>query len=226
MEGQEKNEVESEEIKEGLDKILQNTALTTVKATTDLKSEKKHRKKTAETAQLREELEKIRGESKENYDKYLRAMADQDNYRKRVKRESTEASQLAKENLILDILPVLDNFKRALNSDHFSKDDNFHRGVEMIYNQFLGVLVEEGLREFEVLGKPFDPSKHEAVATVVSWEHEPETVIEELEPGYMIGERIIRPAKVKVTKGPEPSTVDEPEIKETTEMEGESPERN
>ncbi|MCH7760320.1 nucleotide exchange factor GrpE [candidate division TA06 bacterium] len=166
------------------------------------------------TARLREELEKTKTEVKENYDKYLRAMADLDNYRKRVRKETGEVTQSAKRGLILDILPVLDNFKRALNSDHFSKEDNFHRGIEMIYHQFMGVLVEEGLREVKALGEPFDPAIHEAVTTEVSQDHPPDTVIEELETGYLLGEKLIRPARVKVTKSPEKTT---PEDTETTE---------
>lgn len=217
MEDTEKIEETQEITCEGLDSIPQQVKLEEEKGSPEQEPEKKLGKKSRLIAQLKEELKKSKEETKENYDKYLRALADLDNYRKRVRKELAESTQLGKEGLLLEILPVLDNLKRALNSDHFSKDDHFHRGVEMIYNQFMGVLVEEGLKEIEVLGKPFDPSLHEAVLTVVSWEHEPETIVQELEPGYMFGERVIRPAKVKVTKGPEPSQDEEVKAKESSE---------
>ena len=170
------------------------------------KKTKKRKKKSGKTARLSLELEKLKGESKENYTKYLRALADLANYRKRMRKQITEVHQIAKEGLIQDILPVLDNFNRAINSDHFSKNDNFHRGVEMIYYQLMGVLVEEGLKEVNAEGKTFDPALHEAIETEITEEYPSDTVIKEFEPGYMFGEKLIRPVKVKVAKSPEKTT--------------------
>jgi molecular chaperone GrpE len=166
------------------------------------------------------ELEKIKGESKENYTKYLRALADMDNYRKRMRKEITEVHQIAKGGLIQDILPVLDNFKRAINSDHFSKDDNFHKGVEMIFYQLMGVLVEEGLKEVSAEGEIFDPALHEAVETEITEEYPSDTVIKDIEPGYMFKEKLIRPVKVKVAKNPEKTTTKDTEGTESTKGEG------
>jgi molecular chaperone GrpE len=167
------------------------------------KKTKTKKKKSGKTASRSLELEKIKGESKENYSKYLRALADLANYRKRMRKEITEVHQIAKEGLIQDILPVLDNFNRAINSDHFSKNDNFHKGVEMIYYQLMGVLAEEGLKEVNAEGETFDPALHEAIETEITEEYPSDTVIKEFEPGYMFGEKLIRPVKVKVAKNPE-----------------------
>jgi molecular chaperone GrpE len=161
-------------------------------------------------ARLEEELSFARDEVKELTDKYLRSLADLDNQRKRMVKEKEETQKYANERLILEILPVMDNFERAIeageNSDSAKK---LLDGVRLIFRQLSEVLEKEGVKSFDSLGEKFDPYKHEAFLAIESKEHEPSTILEEVEKGYLLKDKVIRPAKVTVSKQDEVKEDDE-----------------
>ena len=152
-----------------------------------------------EVASLEDELEAARAEAAANYDRYLRSIAELDNYRKRTVRMRTEAREDTLRDLLLQVAPVLDNLHRALNQQ--TQDaDSLKQGVELICGQFNEVLKGYGLAEIEAVGQSFDPNLHEALAEVPSAEHEPGTVMEEMEKGYKLNDKVVRPSRVVVSK--------------------------
>ncbi len=152
-----------------------------------------------EVASPEDELEAARAEAAANYDRYLRSVAELDNYRKRTVRMRTEAREDTLRDLLLQVAPVLDNLHRALNQQ--TQDaDSLKQGVELICGQFNEVLKGYGLAEIEAVGQSFDPNLHEALAEVPSAEHEPGTVMEEMEKGYKLNEKVVRPSRVVVSK--------------------------
>ncbi len=163
----------------------------------DLQEEKEI--KSQEIDALKKLLEDKQKEIVEYKNRWLRAQADFDNYRRRMQREIEEINQYAGEQLVKDILPVIDNFERALDSVK-ETDDPFYKGVKLIYQQFIDILKKHEIKQIEALGKPFDPKYHEAVVMVESEEFEPNTVAEVLLNGYMYHSKVIRPSMVKVVK--------------------------
>jgi|TARA_B110000116_G_scaffold256997_1_gene256744 molecular chaperone GrpE len=152
-----------------------------------------------EVASPEDELEAARAEAAANYDRYLRSVAELDNYRKRTVRMRTEAREDTLRDLLLQVAPVLDNLHRALNQQ--TQDaDSLKQGVELICGQFNEVLKGYGLAEIEAVGQAFDPNLHEALAEVPSAEHEPGTVMEEMEKGYKLNDKVVRPSRVVVSK--------------------------
>jgi molecular chaperone GrpE len=159
---------------------------------------------TAELANLRQQLAAKEQEAKENYDRYVRQIAEAENFKKRNARERDDAIRFANEMLLKDLLPVIDNLERAI--AHAASGENgkpLVEGVEMVLKGFLDVLSKFGVSQIVAVGQPFDPSKHEAIAQVVSDSHEPNVVIEELHRGYMFRDRLLRAALVSVAKAPE-----------------------
>ena len=149
-----------------------------------------------------DELEVARAEAAANYDRYLRSVAELDNYRKRTVRMRAEAREDTLRDLLLQFAPVLDNLRRAL-GQQTQDADSLKQGVELICGQFKEVLTGYGLAEIEAMGQPFDPNLHEALAEVASPEHEPGTVMEEMEKGYKLNDKVVRPARVVVSKASE-----------------------
>ena len=139
----------------------------------------------------------------ETQDRYLRAAAEIDNIRKRARAEADEARRYANERLLSDLVPVLDNFTRALESAEQSQDfEALKSGVSLIQRQLTEVLTRAGLQRIEALGQPFDPNFHEAIMQVEREEGQgPNQVVEELQPGYKLNDRVVRPSLVKVTSG-------------------------
>jgi len=155
---------------------------------------------------LQAALEAKGREAAEHYDRYLRALADFENYRRRVQREREEWTRLAQERLLRDLLPVLDNFDRALQVDPDPGQlQGFVAGIELIRRELLKVLERIGVISFSAVGEPFDPQRHEAVMRVETTEVPSQTVVEEIERGYLLGDRVLRPARVKVAVHPEES---------------------
>lgn len=150
---------------------------------------------------LTAKLQEAEGKAAENYDKYLRAVAELDNYRKRAAREKADAIQYGNENLLRDILPLVDGMDRALeqscNSDDF---DAFRKGLKLLQGQLLGCLQKHGVEMIDTAGKGFDPHIHEAMMQVESAQHEDSQVVGEFERGYLLNGRLLRPAKVSVCK--------------------------
>lgn len=158
----------------------------------------------AELIATRAELRRVEGERNDLRDALARRQADFENYRKRVERERTESYNRMVGDVVSKLLPVLDNLRRALDAEgtlQASESEEFRHflhGVELIYRQLSSVLEGLGLQPIAALGQRFDPHVHEAVVTEQTEEHEPDTVIQEIVPGYRLGEKLLRPAIVKV----------------------------
>lgn len=153
-----------------------------------------------EVQQLRQQLEAARAEAEANYQRFLRAQADFENFRRRTRQEKEEWLKYASVPLIEALLPVLDNFERAIEAGRASDPaSSLLQGIEMVYKQFKDALAAQGLEEIECLGQPFDPFQHEAVMREPSEEHPEGTVIGVLQKGYRVKDRVIRPAMVKVS---------------------------
>jgi len=149
---------------------------------------------------LQAELAKAKAKAEEHYDHLLRLQADFDNYRKRSQKEKTELIKYASERIVEELLPVLDNFERAASAAKVNPDFvAFSKGMDMIYRQLQTALYKEGLKAMEAIGQPFDPNLHEAVLRVTSEEHPENTVVEELQKGYYLKEKVLRPCMVKVS---------------------------
>jgi molecular chaperone GrpE len=156
---------------------------------------------TAPTAE--QELAASREETAKNRDLYLRTLADLDNYRKRVQREKEDLSRFANENLLRELLPVLDNLERAI--EHARSDQassGILQGVEMTLSQLAKVLEKAGVKPVLAVGQPFDTARHEAIGQEDSSEYAPQTVVRELQKGYLLNDRLLRPARVLVAKAP------------------------
>ncbi len=151
---------------------------------------------------LKERLAKSEEQAKELEDRLLRLAAEFDNYKKRMAKEFGYLIKNANENLMLQLLDTLDNFQRALDSAKTSDDyDSFHKGVELIHTHMKEILTKEGLKEIEALGKPFDPNFHEAVTQAESEEHDEGIIMDEINKGYMLNDRLLRASKVVVSRG-------------------------
>jgi len=148
----------------------------------------------------------LSGELAELKDRHLRLAAEFDNFRRRSLRERQDLHNYANENLVKDLLPTVDNLERAV--DHGRKEEqradseNLLQGVELTYRSLLQILTRHGVVEIEALGKPFDPQVHEAVRRVPSSEHAPGTVVEVYQKGYLLKDRLLRPAMVAVASEP------------------------
>lgn len=133
--------------------------------------------------------------------RYVRLQADFSNFKKRSASEKLQISEVVKMDVLHNILPIVDNFERALQSPQDSLTDelkSFVDGYAMIYKQLMDVLAKEGVTKIEAVGKPFDPNYHQAVMRVPSDEYEDDTVVEVLQEGYLLGDKTLRPAMVKV----------------------------
>jgi molecular chaperone GrpE len=138
-------------------------------------------------------------ENRQLKDRYMRTLADFENYRKRADREKTEFFKYALGEVLKDLIPLLDNFDRAL--EHAGEGDDFHKGVALIYKQMWDVLKRHGLRPIEQSGVPFDPKIHEAVVREENPSVPSHTVVAILQKGYFLHDRLLRPAMVKVAVG-------------------------
>ena len=157
--------------------------------------------KNADTAEnevdLQAELEKLTAEVKEKSDKALRLQADFENFRRRTSKEKDELAAVVTQGVMKDMLPLLDNFERAMAAETTDME-TFQKGVEMIFTQFQEVLKKNGLEHIETEGKKFDPNFHQAVMRVQNDELEDDDIAQELQKGYMVKGRVIRPSMVQV----------------------------
>ena len=154
---------------------------------------------TQENEDLKKKLEEKEKEAAANYDKYLRAVAELDNYRKRAAREKTDIIKYGKEDVIKDILPFVDSLDRAL--EHDTGDvQAFKDGVALIQDQLLSCLKKHGVERIETAGMNFDPNFHEALMQMESDQHEDNKIVSEMEKGYLLNGRLLRPSKVCVCK--------------------------
>lgn len=159
--------------------------------------------KAKELEALKKELEGLKQQYDEMRDKFLRSAADFDNARKRMAKEREEFVRFANARLIREFLPLIDNFDRALTHSGDKKretDPSLQDGIVLIRRQLVDFLVSHGVIRLDVQGKKFDPHFHEAVDHIETVEHPEDTVLEEVEAGYLLEGRLIRPAKVRVAK--------------------------
>lgn len=156
--------------------------------------------KTTSFEELNRKLEEYETELKNLKDKYLRALADQDNFRKRVEKEKSELFNYGLTNFIKELLPIVDTLESALIEAQKSSDNStsMTEGIKLILTKFHATLKKHGVKEIEALNKPFDPSVHEAIARTERNDVEPMTIVAEIGKGYVLKGRILRPSRVIV----------------------------
>lgn len=152
----------------------------------------------ADDESLQQEMERLQQELDRLKELYLRKLADFDNYRKRQEREMAEFRRFAQADLVRDCLPVLDNLERAIQAGAGEQANGLRTGVELVCKQFRDVLGKSGLSEIAPEGEPFDPAEHEAIARQESAAVSEPTVVQVLQKGYRLSERLLRPALVTV----------------------------
>ncbi len=156
---------------------------------------------TAEAAAPPDELSQLKKQLEDQKNDYLRLAAEFDNYRKRTNREFSTLVKSANENLIGELIEVLDNFERAFKSREEKPDfEAYHKGMSLVFDRLNAILGRNGLKKFASLGEKFDPSLHDAMMQVEDGNMEPDTVALEIEPGYMLNDKVIRHARVGVVQ--------------------------
>jgi len=156
-----------------------------------------------------DECEKIKKEAQENKDKWLRTLAEFDNFRKNTLKEKQDWIRYANEKIIIDLCDVLDNFERALTTEITADNiPSYKKGIDLIFQQLNAILKKNDVIKLECLGKDFDPKFHEALSSIPSTEPE-NKIISIIKNGYMIGEKLIRACQVAVSKGAEPAEENE-----------------
>ncbi|MEA2014397.1 MAG: nucleotide exchange factor GrpE [Thermodesulfobacteriota bacterium] len=157
--------------------------------------------KQASKKELLVKIEEAEKNASENHDKYLRACAEFDNYKKRAARDREDFIKYGNETLIRDLLPTVDSMERAL--EHASNSEDFKTfvdGLAMIRDSFLAALGRHGVEEIDAIGKDFDPNFHEAIMQVEGKKKEDNKIVEEFEKGYSLNSRLLRPSKVSISK--------------------------
>src|SRR3989442_9677292 len=150
------------------------------------------------------EVNDLRRQLDEKQDRLLRAVAEMDNMRRRSQREREDYTRYANESLIREVLPVLDNFDRALAAARTAGDaGRLIEGLELIRRELLKALERHGVTRYAALGQPFDPTRHEATERVIRTDQPPGTVVSEIVPGYLLNGRVIRAAQVSVAAAPD-----------------------
>jgi molecular chaperone GrpE len=134
--------------------------------------------------------------------RYQRLAADFENYKRRTRQDLADRTQYANEELLRKLLPILDNFKRALDHTPAGVDPGWLEGIRLVARQFEATLAAQGLTTIPALGEKFDPSQHEAIARQETDEQEEGTIVEEMQPGYRLHDRVLRPTLVKVAQPP------------------------
>ena len=152
--------------------------------------------------ELLEKIEELKEESKKNFDLYLRSQADIENIKKRNKKDKEDWIRYSNETLIKEMLPVIDNLEKAIShSQDENSFDALKEGVKLTLKGFIDTLAKSGLEEVKAQGEPFDPSYHQAVSQQEDNDVEVGVILEELQRGYTLNERLIRPAMVVISKG-------------------------
>lgn len=172
-------------------------------AQSNAEAKEQQHKEPEEIEQLKNELASAKAEAAETYERLLRLSAEFENYKKRTQRQMDENKKCANEELLKDLLSVVDNLERALNVAGEKKtetDTNMAEGIEMTLNEILKTLKKHNVTPVEAMGKPFDPTYHEALMQEETDEYPENTVIGEMQKGYVLHDRLIRPARVVVSK--------------------------
>lgn len=166
----------------------------------DVKASESVEKKAKSEDEPSEALDKNAQPEEDSEAKYLRLMAEFQNYKKRVAKEKTDIHSYANEKIVTELLEVLDNFERALASETSVEAEGYAQGMKLIFDQLLGVLTKSGLEEVKALGEDFDPNMHNAVMTADSEEYDSNKVCSVLQKGYTLNGKVIRPSMVTVAK--------------------------
>lgn len=169
----------------------------TEEVTEDEKSRKDEKSDEPKEETIEQKLEKAEALAKENYDKWLRQLAEFENFRKRTNAEKMGMYNNGVRDTIEKILPVLDNFERAVNMSE-DKESSTYKGIEMILKQFIEVLQNMGVEEIPAEGEPFDPNVHAAVMHIDDESCDDNVIVEVFQKGYKHGDKVIRPSMVKV----------------------------
>ncbi len=180
----------------------------TQQETRQQKQQKAQEKKEKEVKKIKiavEEFNKLKAAFEEKgklQDKYLRLMAEFENFKKRMYKEQEQFLQFSNEQILLKLLPTIDDFDRAHQAAREHKHGEvFSKGVEMILNQLHKLLKDNGVEKIKTVGEKFNPHLHEAIATVQTNKYPEDIVCEEVSPGYMLNGRLLRAAKVKIAQG-------------------------
>ncbi|MDA3948120.1 MAG: nucleotide exchange factor GrpE [Spirochaeta sp.] len=184
--------------------VVVNATTTAGEEMGDLRTEKSEQTGQTESEVMRTlqtRIQELELENTELKNQYLRKQADLENYRKRMIRDKEQAVQFSNQQLLLDMTSIIDDFERAIRSAEESRDyDSFHDGIVLIENQLTNMLERKwGLKRFDSDGEVFDPQRHEAVTTEPRDDHEESIVLEDYQKGYMLNDRVLRSAKVKVS---------------------------
>lgn len=185
-------ETKAEDVIAEKEETAEEPSVTSKETAEEKKDEKKKKKK-----DLKEELAKKEAEIAAQKDQYLRLMAEYQNYRNRTTEEKKKIYGDAKVDCVKELLGVMDSFERALAAE--CADENYKKGVELTFGQIQKAFEKLGVTEVEALGKPFDPNVHNAIKQVDDSEYESDMVCEVFQKGFMLGERLIRPAMVAVS---------------------------
>ena len=148
---------------------------------------------------LAERAARLQAEKDELMQTFVRRQADFENYRKRIEREREDDKRFGTRRLIEDLLPVLDAFARAVKAHDDPAYQEYRKGLELIYRQLWDILARNGLERIQAEGKPFDPHYHQAIERVESTEHPEGTVVDVLQDGFLLHDRVIRPSMVRVS---------------------------
>lgn len=162
---------------------------------------------------LQDKLKKSEETASKNKEQYLRTLAEFENFRKRMEREKDEMIKYGNEKLLKELFPVLDHLEMTV--DHAEKDDPILEGVQLVVKQFYGVLEKFGIQVVTGEGLPFDPHRQESIGTIETADSKPGTVVKVNRKGFMLTDRLIRPALVTVAKSPKDQKTEKEENKET-----------
>lgn len=173
-----------------------------VEMETEEKDAAKPEKKSKKLDRLKKELEEAKAKTEEEKDNFLRLFAEFDNYKKRTAKERLDLIKSAGQEVIVELLPVLDDFERALKQFETSKDlESMESGVKLIFNKFKNILEQKGLKPMQAIGEDFNSEFHEAITEIPAPSEDLKNkVVDEVEKGYLLNEKIIRYAKVVVGK--------------------------
>lgn len=152
--------------------------------------------------ELNAEVLRAHEQAQETFARYQRLAADFENYKRRTRQDLADRTQYANEELLRKLLPVMDSFKRLIDHAPPDIDSAWFEGVKLVARQFEATLEAQGLSTIRALGAKFDPSQHEAIAREETDEHEEGTIIEEMQPGYRLHDKVLRPTLVKVAQPP------------------------
>lgn len=156
-------------------------------------------------AGLQSEIERVRTDAEESHNRYLRTLADFDNFRKRQRDDTARQISCAKEELILNLIPIMDNFQRALESAEAGHSyDNLVEGASLTLRQMVEALRKAGVEPIESVGEQFNPEFHEALMRVETEDYPDNTVIDEFEKGYTLNGKVLRPSRVRVASSDNP----------------------